>query len=62
VLDETEMVEILEEIARNSSNQSARIAAMRMLREVRGDAPASNQGHAALYEVANPGRVRTKAG
>ena len=60
MMDESEMVEILEEIARNGSNQSARIQAMRMLREMRGDTPVSSEDFAGLYDVANPGRLRSK--
>lgn len=38
-LDRAEMVAILEEIARNSSNQSARIQAIRALQELDDDEP-----------------------
>ena len=60
-MDEEEMVAILEEIARGSSNQSARIQAMKMLREIRGGEKSGSEGFEGLYEVANPGRKAKKA-
>ena len=35
-LDDQEMVDILEDIARNGGNAAARIAAIKVLREIRG--------------------------
>lgn len=62
-LEEAEMIEILEDLARNSGSATARIAAIKQLRVMRGDQlelieddPVRN-----LYEVANPGRIRKAA-
>lgn len=60
-LAEDEMIEILEDLARNSGSATARIQAIKQLRVMRGDqheVPAD--GFAALYEVGKP--LRTKAG
>ena len=55
------MVEILEDIARNARNQSARIQAMKMLREIRGGERSPSEGFEGLYEVQNPGRKAKQA-
>ena len=60
-MDEDEMVEILEDIARNARNQSARIQAMKMLREIRGGERSPSEGFEGLYEVQNPGRKAKQA-
>jgi hypothetical protein len=58
-LTEAEMVEILEDLARNSRSATARIAAIKALREIRGgEQPDAIPSVARLYEV---GRPRTKA-
>ena len=36
-IDEAEMIEILEDLARNSGSATARIQAIKTLREIRGD-------------------------
>jgi hypothetical protein len=54
-LDEQEMVDILEDIARNGGNAAARIAAIKALREMDAGAPAAS-GFEALDELA-PKRV-----
>jgi hypothetical protein len=60
-LTETEMVEILKAIARDGGNAAARIAAIKELRAMaRGEQPAEDS-IAKLYEVSNPGRIRTKS-
>ena len=59
-LTEEEMVEILKDLARNSSNGAARIAAIKTLREIRSGETSTADGFAGLYDVSNPGRVRTK--
>ena len=60
-LTEGEMVEILKDLARTSTNGAARIAAIKTLREIRsGDLPASD-GFEGLYDVDNPGRLKKKA-
>jgi hypothetical protein len=60
-LTETEMLEILKAIAREGGNAAARIAAIKELRAMaRGEAPAEDS-IAKLYEVSNPGRIRTKS-
>ena len=57
------MVEILEDLARNSRSATARIAAIKVLREIRdGDQRTAESGFAKLYDVSNPGRIRAKAG
>ena len=53
-LDEDEMVTILEEIARNSSNQSARISAIKELRAMRGGQKPQSETVAQLYEIGRP--------
>ena len=60
-MDEAEMVQILEEIARTGSNQSARIQAMRMLREIKGGQAPASEDFDGLYDVTNPGRKAKKA-
>lgn len=47
-LTEEERRRILEEIARNDSNRSAQIQALRFLRELDEDKPTSSSGFAAL--------------
>jgi hypothetical protein len=60
-LTEVEMVEILKLIAREGGNAAARIAAIKELRSIaRGEKPAEDAVRS-LYEVSNPGRIRTKA-
>jgi hypothetical protein len=60
-LTETEMLEILKAIARDGGNAAARIAAIKELRAMaRGEAPVVDS-IAKLYEVSNPGRIRTKS-
>ena len=60
-LTEVEMVEILKDLARNSSNGAARIAAIKTLREIQGGSVQVADGFQGLYDVANPGRVAKKA-
>jgi hypothetical protein len=65
-LDEAEMVAILEEIARSGKSHGARIDAIKQLRAMREDQAAAPTDkpvdpHGALYDVANPGRVRRPA-
>lgn len=61
-LDEPEMIEILEDLARNSGSATARIQAIKQLRIMRGDEPAEESDLLrGLYEVSNPGRIRVKA-
>lgn len=51
-LDEQEMINILEQLARDGSNGAARIAALKMLREIdAGEKPADDE-FAALDELA----------
>jgi hypothetical protein len=60
-LSESEMIEILEDIARNGRNQAAQIAAIKVLREVRaGEKPVAD-GFAALDGPAAHGGARLKA-
>jgi hypothetical protein len=59
-LTRDEMVEILEEIARNSSNQAARIAAIKQLEVMQGDGDDST-GFDQLDELAPRRNYRTKA-
>lgn len=59
-LDEQEMVDILEDIARNGGNAAARIAAIKALREMDAGAPAAS-GFEALDELAPKRVLRTKA-
>lgn len=54
-LTEEEMVEILEDIARNGQNAAARIAAIKQLREMADGVEPAEEGFAALYAV-KPGR------
>lgn len=60
-LTETEMIEILEDLARNSRSATARIQAIKALREIRGggEQKPSSDTVAQLYEVGKP--LRTKA-
>jgi hypothetical protein len=60
-LTDEEMLEILKAIARDGRNGAARIAAIRELRAIGEGAKPASEGFAALYDVSNPGRVRTKA-
>lgn len=60
-LTDEEMVEILKAIARDGGNAAARIAAIRELRAINaGDKPVEDTVRS-LYDVSNPGRIRTKA-
>jgi len=59
-LTEQEMIDILEDIARNGNNGAARIAAIKTLREIDAGQATPADGFAGLYDVSNPGRVRTK--
>jgi hypothetical protein len=59
-LDEQEMVDILEDIARNGGNAAARIAAIKALREMDAGAPAAS-GFEALDELAPKRVLKTKA-
>jgi hypothetical protein len=59
-LDEQEMVDILEDIARNGGNAAARIAAIKALREMDAGAPAAS-GFEALDELAPKRVMKTKA-
>lgn len=56
-LDEQEMVDILERLARDGSNGAARIAALKMLREIDAGAKPPEDEFAALDELA-PRRAR----
>ena len=52
-LTEQEMIEILEDLARNSNSATARIQAIKQLRVMRGDEPAATaEGFDALDELA----------
>lgn len=58
-LDDQEMIDILEEIAREGGNAAARIAAIKTLREIGlGEKPAAD-GFAALDEVAKVRKRRS---
>ena len=61
-LSDEEMIDILEDLARNSGSATARIQAIKVLREIRenesGQVPVGS--FARLYDVSNPGLVRTK--
>jgi hypothetical protein len=60
-LTEAEMLEILKDIARNGANGAARIAAIKVLREMAaGEKPAS-AGFEALDELSPRRILRTKA-
>lgn len=58
-LSEQEMIEILEQIARNAQNAAARIAAIKTLREMGCEEEAPQGGFEALDELA-PRRNRAK--
>lgn len=58
-MDQDEMLKILEEIARNGSNRSAQIQAIRTLREWQDGVAPAEEGFAKLYDIA-PG-ARKKA-
>lgn len=60
-LTEVEMVEILKAIARDGGNAAARIAAIKELRAMASGEKPAVDSIAKLYEVSNPGRIRTKA-
>lgn len=60
-LTEGEMVEILEEIARNGTNAAARIAAIKTLREIGAGVTTPAEGFEALDELAQRRPYRTKA-
>ena len=59
-LNEQEMVDILEDIARNGGNAAARIAAIKVLREMDAGEKPTEDTVAQLYAVGNPGRMRAK--
>ncbi len=59
-LTEQEMVEILEDLARHSESATARIHAMKMLREMDAGGASADDGFAALDELA-PRRVKNRA-
>lgn len=59
-LSDQEMIDILEDIARNGRNAAARIAAIRVLREIGAGEKPVEQGFSQLYEVGRP-PLRTKA-
>jgi hypothetical protein len=59
-LTEQDMVDILEDIARNARNAAARIAAIKALREMDAGAPAAS-GFEALDELAPKRVMKTKA-
>ncbi len=61
-LDEDEMIAILEDIARNGRNAAARIAAIKTLRDMAEGEELVEDRVTSLYEVANPGRIRSKVG
>ena len=60
-LSDQEMVDILEDIARNGRNAAARIAAIKTLREIDAGVSPTSEAFEGLYEVANPGRKAKKA-
>jgi hypothetical protein len=60
-LTETEMLEILKDIARSASNQAARIAAIKELRAMKRGEQSVEDTVRGLYEVGNPGRIRKAA-
>lgn len=61
-LDEDEMVDILEDLARNSRSATARIQAIKTLREIHGQTSEPQQSvFEGLYEVSNPQRSRRPA-
>lgn len=60
-LTDQEMVDILEDIARNANNSAARIAAIKTLREIDAGQATTAEGFAGLFDVDNPGRIRKKA-
>jgi hypothetical protein len=59
-LSDQEMIDILEDIARNGANGAARIAAIKTLREIDAGEKPVKDGFAGLYEVDNPGRLKVK--
>jgi hypothetical protein len=59
-LSEQDMVDILEDIAKNAGNAAARIAAIKALREMDAGAPAES-GFEALDELAPKRVMRSKA-
>ena len=61
-LTEQEMIEILEEIARDGSNAAARIAAIKQLREMDAGEANADDGFAALDELAPRRGFRVKNG
>lgn len=60
-LTRDEMVEILKQIARDGSNQAARIAAIKELRAIHDGKPVTN-AFSALDAGAEVRSIRTKAG
>ena len=61
-LSEQEMVRILEDIARGSGNAAARIAAIKVLREMDAGEANADDGFAALDELAPRRGFRVKNG
>ena len=59
-LSHDEMVAILEEIARDSSNAAARIAAIKALREIDDGTPKQGDGFAELDQLARRRDRRTE--
>ncbi len=60
-LSEQDMVDLLEEIARDGGNAAARIAAIKVLREMRDGEKPSAAGFEALDELAPRRDYRAKA-
>lgn len=60
-MTDDEMLEILKAIARDGGNAAARIAAIKELRSIGRGEKTTEEGFQGLYEVQNPGRIRTKA-
>ena len=60
-LTQEEMLEILKAIARDGGNAAARIAAIKELRAIQSGKDPVEDTVRGLYDVANPGRIRTKA-
>jgi hypothetical protein len=59
-LSAQEMIDILEDIARNGANGAARIAAIKTLREIEASDQEPAGEFADLYAVDNPGRLKVK--
>ena len=60
-LTEQEMIEILEDIARNGGNAAARISAIKTLREMRNGVQPTAETFQRLDELTERRRFRTKA-